>query len=102
MPYDLAHDERHTRLLYLPTGLDCVVAMEGWYWNALDWMVENSEWSLRHFVDTAWLAASRTEEAGVMSNPENKIAEFRDGLKCIISLHMDEILAAEDAAASAA
>lgn len=97
MPYDLPSFDVHTRIITGPDGQDYLIAMEGWYWNSLDWLHAHTDWKDSDFIGVAWRAARRTEREGTMHHTGNFVAEMTLAFKIAIKTHMDDVIAAEDA-----
>lgn len=98
MPYDLPSFAPLSRVLRGENGLDHLITMEGWYWNSLDWMNDETEWKQADFVGMAWRAALEVENNGEAGNLQgNVVAAFTLCLKGSIKLRMDLLIAKEDA-----
>lgn len=101
MPYDLPSFDTHTRNIKLPNGMNCVVAMGGWYWNSLDWINDNTDWSLEDFIGVSWRGAREILGDGiygdVVARDDNLAAAFTKCFKFAIQDHMERIIAEEDA-----
>lgn len=90
MPYDLAADEPHARVLLGLDRAQHTVTMEGWYWNALDWLDAETSWKSEDCVRAAWTAAINAIRNRTTTNPGNFIADFTLALKYGIRLQIDE------------
>jgi hypothetical protein len=100
MAYDLPSDETHTRLVTGLDGIDYLVALEGWFWNSLDWIHNNTDWHDTDFINLAWKAARAMENDGTMTHPGNFPAEFSLAFKASIWAHMVNLISAENGAAN--
>ena len=70
--------------------------MDGWYWNSLDWMHDETDWKNADFIDLAWKTAKQMENDGTMENPGNFPAEFQLGFKYHIWFRMKDLINKED------
>lgn len=96
MPYDLPSNEIHSRIIKLLDGNDYLIAMGGWYWNSLDWINDNTDWSFDDYIGMAWRGSRELIAEGTAKYPDNFLAEFTLCLKFAIKEHMTEIIAEED------
>ena len=81
MTYDLISLKNYTRVIIAPDGGSHLVTMPGWYWNALAWMDEATEWSEFGFIGTAFDTAKKMEQNGTMMHPDNFHAEFSEAFR---------------------
>lgn len=100
MVEELPAEEVHTRIIKGLDGVDYLIAMEGWYWNSLDWMHANTDWKDSDFIEMGWSVARQMENDGTMKNPGNFPAEFAFGFKACIWSRMVNFISAENGAAN--
>lgn len=100
MAYNLPSSETHTRLVTAPDGIDYLVALDGWYWNALDWMHAETDWKDTDFINGAWRVAKQNENDGIMENPGNLPAEFAAAFKIYIWMKMSDFIDKENGIAN--
>jgi len=91
VPYDLATNESHSRVLLGFDRAQHSIAMEGWYWNALDWLDAETEWKTGDLVQVAWIAAINAIRNRTTTNPGNFLADFTLALKYGIQSKVDEL-----------
>jgi hypothetical protein len=81
----------YTRGVETPDGGHQVVTMEGWYWNAAEWLAAEKNWPLERFVKLAWKTAKQMENDGTMTY-DNFRTEFaaglQEGIRYIAALHI--------------
>jgi hypothetical protein len=102
MPYDLPSFDTHTRNIKLPDGMNCVVAMSGWHWNSLDWINDNTDWSLDDFIGISWRGSQEILDEGIVEGDivkkgDNLAAIFTKAFEFAIEDHMQRIIAEENA-----
>lgn len=71
----------YSRIIKAPDDIDYLITLEGWYWNALDWMDEATPWDKDYFVRIAWRSAKLMEESGTMTHKGCLKSEFQTALK---------------------
>ena len=96
MPYDLPSDEVCSRTIRMPDETDHVIDMEGWYWNSLDWINDNTDWSLEDYIKLAWTSARELISEGTAKYPDDLMAEFVLCFKFAIKERMMKIIAEEE------
>ena len=80
MAYDLPHEEPHTRAVTAPDGMTHLITMDGWYWNALEWMDAEENWKKHEFFQLAWKTSKQMENDGTMMHPGDFASEFSAAL----------------------
>ncbi len=94
MVYDRPSSESFTGRVEAPDGTIYLVVMEGWYWNSLDWIHENTEWNDRDFIRMAWNCANQPSD--VIGDTRSLQSRFIYFFKAHIYYHMTDILNKED------
>ena len=54
--------ETFSRTVAGPNGVEYLLAIPGWYWNALDWLTANGYWREDDFYKVAWKLAREVED----------------------------------------
>ena len=80
----------------MPDETDHVIDMEGWYWNSLDWINDNTDWSLEDYIKLAWTSARELISEGTAKYPDDLMAEFVLCFKFAIKERMMKIIAEEE------
>lgn len=88
-------EEVKSRKFTAPDDNIYTVHMEAWYWNSLDWMNNNTEWSERDFLELAWKTARQMENDGTMEHPGNFQEEFALAFKSHVGFRMTQLIEEE-------
>lgn len=100
MAYDIPSDDAISRIIKAPDGIDYIVTMDGWYWNSLDWMHENTDWKEADFINLAWRVSRQMENDGTMKHPGDFSSEFAYCFKAGVCLHMNDLINKENGLAN--
>lgn len=95
-PFKYEWKKLYSRIVKAPDGIEYLVTLKGWYWNTMDWLIEEDDWELETFTRPAWRIARKMEEAGTMSNPGVFKDEFERALADMIYEMTHQIMARED------
>lgn len=100
MAYNLPSDALFSRAITGPDDISYIVTMDGWHWNSLDWMRDNTEWKEKDFIELAWSVSRQMENDGTMKHPGDFPSEFSYCFMAGVCFRMKDLINKENGLAN--